>query len=347
MRRRSVLPLILLCLGLPLWAQTEATVLFSDASSVPAFEQTVRQAVLKATEESIAPRVREPGALVVQVDSIERTGPFSLVCELVFSYGEKSFSQRLAGSGDDEQSLSEDLYRTLLFQLRYDASVFSDLDGPSLSIGYCYHGSCSTVLGDESDVSAGNLYAVVDQEGAKTGLLVCDGLYGTDGRIASFLPLHDGTVLPGMGLEKLSGNTVSLSVPLSWDDGTTAVGVEALYSRDIGLYPFLFSCKASVFRRSDDTVAMGALVGTETLLPLSTVFASPAFGNWSLVASCYIGVGQAEGDLLLASEAGIGVRRYIGPATGLQLGISKRNWSSSDSEYDGGLSLLLSTSYTW
>lgn len=348
MRRRVLPPLLLLLLCLPLWAGTGVEVHFSDASPDSELEPVVRRAVLKATEEGLLSRMPDDGLILsVLVGPITRSDRYAVAFDLSFSYGTETLTQHLSAKGDDPRSLEKRLYGNLLLQLRYDGLSLVPPADTALSLDYCHRGTCSVLAGSDDRIAEGDLFAVVDKDGNRTALLVCDNLQGKDGRTATLLPLYSGTLLPGMGLERMKGNTVSLALLLSDDDGTGAIGADAAYCRDIGLYPFLLSVRTSLLFRSDHTVAGAALAGLETLLPLSLLFASPDWGDWSLAASCHIGVGRTGDGLLLASDVGLAVRRGLSAAWGVQLGVSKRNWSLSTSGYDGGLSLRLSTTYTW
>jgi len=93
------------------------------------------------------------------------------------------------------------------------------------------------------------------------------------------------------------------------------------------------------------------LAGFEVRLPLSLEFGTSGKGisASTLIAACRLGLGfsTTRTEVVFASEAELSYRYSLNAAWAVQLGVSSKNWSFSDEAYDAGLSLILSTAYTW
>lgn len=352
MKRLSSLLLVLIA-SLPLYcAEAKISIQLSPTDSQTEFGFLVAEAVQLATEESFLPRLSSSleEDLVVAIGPLQVSEGFEVSCPLVFSFKGKLLEQRLHGVGKDAASLKENLRQALYDQLRYDALTLLPPDN-DFRLDYCYRTSYAAFLPPLLDVRKGEYVTVVDAQGTRTGLLLADSIIEGENPLVRFLPLYGKTLLPGMKLEKLEGKTLALSVPLSYHDNLIGLGLEGTYSQNVGLHPFLFSLKGSASYRFDDSFACMALAGFEVHLPLSLVFGSTGRmpSASTLVASCRVGLGfsTTETDLLFGSEAEVAYRYHLSSAWALQLGISSKNWSLSDVKYDAGLSLLLTTAYTW
>ncbi|AEV30251.1 hypothetical protein SpiGrapes_2490 [Sphaerochaeta pleomorpha str. Grapes] len=347
----SLLLVFVACL--PLFsAEARIFTRLSPADSQTTIGVLVGEAVQLATEESFLPRLPYPleDDLVVTIGPLSVTESFEVSCSLEFSFQGKILEQRLHGLGKDAASLKKNLQQALFEQLRYDAlTLLPPPDG--LKLDYCYRSSYSSFLPSSQDLHRGDYVAVVDTHGTKTGVLVADNLIEGEKPLVRFLPLYGKTLLPGMKLEKLAGKTLALALPVSYRDNLFGLGIEGVYSQDVGLHPFLFSLKGSAFYRFDDSLAFMALAGFEVHLPLSLVFGATGrmLSGSALVASCRVGLGfsTTEADLLFGSEAELAYRYHLSSAWALQLGILSKNWSLSEAKYDAGLSLILTTAYTW
>jgi hypothetical protein len=340
---------------LPLFcADSGIEIRISGLDSQSGLESLVENAVLAATKESFLPRLPasvENGELLeIVAGLLQLNGPYDVTLTLEWKFRGKRFSQIVHGFGTDGPSFQKNLQQTLYFQLRYDAlTLLSPLGG--LTLDYCYRSSYSSLLTSVEDVHKGDLFSVLDTGKRRTGLLVVDQINDGETPVAGFLSLYGKTILPGMQLQKRSGQTLSLSLPLSYHDDLFTLALEGVYTQNIGLYPFLFTFKGSALYRFDDSLALMALSGVSLRLPLSLLFGNGSrfFNNSSLLVSCRIGMGFSPTTLevLFGSEAELLYTYTVNSAWGLQLGVSSKNWSSEEAEYDAGLSLILATAYTW
>ncbi|WP_320129562.1 hypothetical protein [uncultured Sphaerochaeta sp.] len=353
--KRIGLLLFLLMLCFPVFSmEPKFQVTLAEVDAETDLGHLVEASVRSATERSFLPRLPYPleegEDVSVSIDPIILTGPYQVRCSLNFFFRGKALKLQLFAKGKSLASLGDSIETTLYSQLRYDAlSLFDQIEG--LSLGYVHGSSLSSSLPSGTLLHVGDQVAVSDNQGKRTGLLVTEGILQGDVPVARFLPLYGKTLLPGMALSKISGRTFTVSAPVSYQNSLITVGLEGTYSQNIGLYPFLFSLKVSALYRMDGSFATFGLTGLEVRLPLSLVFGSTRQGlaNGSISAACRIGLGfsTTENEMILGSEAELSYQYSLSASWALQVGVSSKYWSLSDKAYDSGLSLILSTSYTW
>jgi hypothetical protein len=355
MKRLLTLLLLVFLASLPLFsADSGIEIRISGLDSQSDLGSLVENAVLAATKESFLPRlpdsVENKELLEIVAGPLQLGGPYDVTLSLEWKFRGKSLSLRAHGFGTDASSFQKNLQQTLYLQLRYDAlTLLSPPEG--LTLDYSYRSSYSSLLTSADEVREGDLFSVLDAGKRRTGLLVVDQISDEEPAVAGFLSLYGKTLLPGMQLEKRSGRTLTLSLPFSYHDDLITVALEGVYTQNIGLYPFLFTLKGSALYRSDSSLAMMALSGVSMRLPLSMLFGNGSrfFNSSSLLVSCRIGMGFSPTtlDVLFGSEAELLYTYSMNSTWGLQLGVSSKNWSSEEAEYDAGLSLILATAYTW
>lgn len=315
----------------------------SDESGAEGYA-LMRDVVERVGEHSLLSRMGGEGELSATLSDLLGDAQSSLSATVLFRYEEQELQLCLGSEAKTLRKLKEALETRLSSMLLYDGLTLFEAED-ALVVDYTYDQGYASL----GTLNKGDHYRGLDAQGNRWATTVVRRTFEGEEPVSLVVGTSGKELLPGMRLEKQAGKAVSVSLSKELKEGGH-LGLDALYSQEIGLYPFTLVLGGGLDFSSSQLSSLYAQTGFAVRLPLSMVFGlhNGFWRNSSFAITATLGLGYSfvDPDLLFGSSVVLGYRYHLDDWA-LDIGVGNKHWASDSLSHSSGLFMQLGLAYTW